>query len=98
MNRVGSYWSRIAVVGLSAASVAAQGDEKPLFAGLWNATVRVGDVEVPFRFEIDGDGASVRGSFFNGDVRTTRRRPDGSRRRVDSELRPVCDEALAENF
>src|SRR5262249_483614 len=38
--------------------------------GLWDATVVVGEVEVPFRFEIAGTGSSgsgVKGSFFNGD-------------------------------
>jgi peroxiredoxin len=71
MNRVVSYWSRIVVVSLSAVGVAASDDEKPPFAGLWNGVVVVGDVEVPFRFEIDGSGAAVKGSFFNGNLRIT---------------------------
>lgn len=36
-------------------------------AGLWDATVNVKDLEVPFRFEIAGEGSKVVGSFFNGD-------------------------------
>lgn len=40
-------------------------------AGLWDATVNVGGLEVPFRFEIAGDGANVLGSFRNGDARFT---------------------------
>ncbi len=36
-------------------------------AGLWDATVVVNHVEVPFRFEIAGDGPNVSGTFFNGD-------------------------------
>ena len=40
-------------------------------AGLWDATVTVRGLEVPFRFEIAGDGADVSGSFFNGDARFT---------------------------
>ena len=40
-------------------------------AGLWDATVTVKGLEVPFRFEIAGDGAAVSGSFFNGDARFT---------------------------
>ncbi|HEV1284135.1 MAG TPA: TlpA disulfide reductase family protein [Bryobacteraceae bacterium] len=40
-------------------------------AGLWDATVTVRDLEVPFRFEIEGDGASVLGSFRNGDTKFT---------------------------
>lgn len=40
-------------------------------AGLWDATVNVKGVTVPFRFEIAGDGSDVSGSFFNGDVKFT---------------------------
>jgi peroxiredoxin len=37
--------------------------------GLWDATVRVNDVEVPFRIEFAGTGDAVKGNFFNGDER-----------------------------
>jgi thiol-disulfide isomerase/thioredoxin len=40
-------------------------------AGLWDATVVAGGVEVPFRMEITGSGAGVKGSFFNGDEKVT---------------------------
>ena len=40
-------------------------------AGLWDATVVTGGVEIPFRFEITGQGAATKGSFFNGDDRMT---------------------------
>src|SRR4051794_25356946 len=42
-------------------------------AGLWDATVLVnnGALEIPFRFELSGSGSSVKGSFFNGDDKTT---------------------------
>ncbi len=44
-------------------------------AGLWDATVvvtnRDGALEIPFRFELSGSGGSVKGSFFNGDDKTT---------------------------
>jgi thiol-disulfide isomerase/thioredoxin len=36
-------------------------------SGIWNATVTVGDVDVPFRFEVTGSGDQIRGWFFNGD-------------------------------
>src|SRR5258706_7089089 len=36
-------------------------------AGLWDATVKVNDVEIPFRIEFSGDGTGARGTFFNGD-------------------------------
>lgn len=38
-------------------------------AGLWDATVKVKDLEVPFRFEISGDGLKIAGTFFNGDAK-----------------------------
>lgn len=37
--------------------------------GQWAATVSVGSAEIPFRFEIHGDGNNVAGSFFEGDKR-----------------------------
>ena len=36
-------------------------------AGLWDAAVVVNGLEIPFRFEINGDGTNVSGWFFNGD-------------------------------
>ncbi len=38
-------------------------------AGLWDATVKVNNLEVPFRFEISGDGPKTVGTFFNGDAK-----------------------------
>jgi thiol-disulfide isomerase/thioredoxin len=40
--------------------------------GLWDASVLVnnGALEIPFRFELSGSGANVKGSFFNGDDKT----------------------------
>jgi thiol-disulfide isomerase/thioredoxin len=57
----------VAVIG-SAPSAAAQ----PI-SGLWDAAVLVnnGALEIPFRFELSGSGANVKGSFFNGDDKTT---------------------------
>jgi thiol-disulfide isomerase/thioredoxin len=45
----------------------------PPVAGLWDATVLVnnGALEIPFRFELSGSGSNVKGSFFNGDDKTT---------------------------
>jgi thiol-disulfide isomerase/thioredoxin len=42
-------------------------------SGLWDATVLVnnGALEIPFRFELSGSGSNVKGSFFNGDDKTT---------------------------
>jgi hypothetical protein len=38
-------------------------------AGTWDATVKVNDVEIPFRFDLTGDAAGIQGSFFNGDAK-----------------------------
>jgi thiol-disulfide isomerase/thioredoxin len=40
-------------------------------AGLWDATVVVNTLTIPFRFEIAGEGAAIKGSFFNGDEKVT---------------------------
>ena len=39
--------------------------------GLWDAAVVVNGLEIPFRFEIAGNGAQVSGWFFNGDEKVT---------------------------
>ena len=39
----------------------------PSVAGLWDAAVVVNGLEVPFRFEIAGNGDATSGWFFNGD-------------------------------
>ena len=38
-------------------------------AGRWDASVNVNGVDIPFRFELAGDGAALKGAFFNGDIR-----------------------------
>ena len=40
-------------------------------AGLWDATVVVNGIEIPFRMEVSGTGQSLQGSFFNGDEKVT---------------------------
>ncbi|MBY0497942.1 MAG: TlpA family protein disulfide reductase [Cyanobacteria bacterium] len=40
-------------------------------AGLWDAAVVVNGLEIPFRFEIAGDGKTISGAFFNGDEKVT---------------------------
>jgi thiol-disulfide isomerase/thioredoxin len=58
-----------AVIGLAVLPTRAAA--QPL-SGLWDASVVVnGGVEIPFRFEIAGSGAAVKGSFFNGDEKVT---------------------------
>lgn len=60
----------VAVLLTGAALPAASPDAKSL-AGVWDATVIVNGVAIPFPFEIVADGASVEGSFFNGERRIT---------------------------
>jgi len=55
-----------ALLVCSVSSAAAQA-----LTGLWDAVVRVNDVDVPFRMEFSGGGRDIKGSFFNGDERLT---------------------------
>src|SRR5262245_37290835 len=55
----------VAVFTLPAAAAAQS------LAGLWDATVVANRLDVPFRFEITGNGAAIKGSFFNGDEKVT---------------------------
>src|SRR5262245_41268007 len=59
----------LALVLVSVASSACSSASQPSPAGLWNATVVVRDLVVPFKFEISGTGSAVSGHFFDGDVR-----------------------------
>src|ERR1700692_544391 len=38
-------------------------------AGVWDATINFNGAEIPFKMELSGDGANVKGWFFNGDDR-----------------------------
>jgi thiol-disulfide isomerase/thioredoxin len=40
-------------------------------AGRYDATIRIGEQVVPFRFELSGEGAAAQGTFFNGEERLT---------------------------
>ena len=40
-------------------------------AGLWDATIVVNKIEIPFRMEFAGSGAGLKGWFFNGDEKVT---------------------------
>jgi peroxiredoxin len=50
-----------AVLGLSFAALA-----QPI-QGLWSATITANNQQIPFRIGFSGDGANVKGWFFNGD-------------------------------
>jgi thiol-disulfide isomerase/thioredoxin len=66
--------SALLVVILALGGFPSRADAQPV-SGLWDATVvvnnRDGALEIPFRFEIAGSGSNVKGSFFNGDDKTT---------------------------
>jgi peroxiredoxin len=65
-----AVWVSLAVLLWGAALYAAAPDAASL-AGRWDAIVVANDVEVPFPFEIEVEGSSVKGSFFNGERRIT---------------------------
>jgi len=43
-------------------------------AGRWDAVVVVNGVDIPFRFDIEGDGKEVKGWFYNGDRKVVSKR------------------------
>jgi thiol-disulfide isomerase/thioredoxin len=57
------------VVGAGRSAAAAADAASP--AGRWDATVVVNGAEIPFRFEVAGSGADVKGSFFDGEQKVT---------------------------
>jgi thiol-disulfide isomerase/thioredoxin len=61
----------ILVFALALAAPALTRAQAPSVTGLWDAAVVVNGLEIPFRFEIAGSGASITGSFFNGDEKVT---------------------------
>jgi thiol-disulfide isomerase/thioredoxin len=64
--------SAVAVVLFALVALPSRAGAQPV-NGLWDATVLVnnGALEIPFRFELSGSGSNIKGSFFNGDDRTT---------------------------
>jgi thiol-disulfide isomerase/thioredoxin len=68
--RIASHarWGAVALLALlvSAFSVSAQS-----IAGLWEGTVLVDGLTIPFRIEISGAGSQVKGAFLNGDQKVT---------------------------
>ena len=64
----------LTVFVLALVTVPSRASAQPV-SGMWDAAVvvnnRDGALEVPFRFELSGSGSNVKGSFFNGDDKTT---------------------------
>ncbi len=56
------------LIGLLAISPVLMADS---LSGLWQATVNVNGLDIPFRIELQGDGDKVKGSLFNGEERFT---------------------------
>ncbi len=56
--------------------------------GEWDATVTVGPADIPFRFEISGEGPSLEGSFFEGEkkISSTLAKYAGSNLQFDYEF------------
>ena len=71
----------LGVLALLCASVLSASAQAASPAGTWDATVVVGGVDIPFRFEITGRGPELTGSFFDGDLKmsSTGGRLDGNR-------------------
>lgn len=57
----------IAARAQAPASAKGYGEAGQAPTGLWDAAVVVNGLEIPFRFEIAGNGSQVSGWFFNGD-------------------------------
>jgi|HubBroStandDraft_1064217.scaffolds.fasta_scaffold48281_1 thiol-disulfide isomerase/thioredoxin len=60
------------IIGLTAAivgfgAVAARADSAAAVDGRWDATVTVNSVQIPFRLDISGAGATLKGTLYNGD-------------------------------
>jgi thiol-disulfide isomerase/thioredoxin len=68
VNWTRSAW--LAVVLLLGRGIVSEADT---LTGMWDATVVVNDLKIPFRFQITQQGDSVSGSFFNGDDKVTSR-------------------------
>ena len=65
-------WFALILIVLGALPSLSPAQTSPLpLAGLWDATVVVNGLAIPFRMEFSGEGSSIRGSFFNGQERVT---------------------------
>lgn len=62
---------RTAAVAVAVTLIAGCGSTATPLAGTWDGTVVANKVEVPFKFEIVGDGPDLKASFFDGEVRIT---------------------------
>ena len=61
--------SKLALCAFAILISASTSTAQTKIAGLWNATVKVEQAEIPFRFEIAQKGSEVQGFFFEGEKR-----------------------------
>jgi thiol-disulfide isomerase/thioredoxin len=71
MIKLTKTWGCLFALGLLGVTPVAASDDAARLAGRWDATVVANGVEIPFPFEIAADRTTIRGSFFNGDLRIT---------------------------
>lgn len=60
-------WIRASLFMLIGTAAVVAQKAAPDVAGVWDATVVVNGVEIPFKFDITGEGAAVKGAFWNGE-------------------------------
>src|SRR5262245_41249744 len=70
-NEMRHLLTLVFVLALAAPALTRAQAPSQSLSGLWDAAVVVNGLEIPFRFEIAGSGASVSGWFFNGDEKVT---------------------------
>jgi thiol-disulfide isomerase/thioredoxin len=63
-----SRWGALTLLALSVPAFSASAQS---VAGLWEGTVVVDGLTIPFRIEITGQGSQVKGAFLNGDQKVT---------------------------
>ncbi len=61
----------VGLVALLAGGPMLAAQDGPSLAGRWDAQVVVNELEIPFPFEIAGEGSTLEGSFFNGELKIT---------------------------
>ena len=59
------------LLGLAVAAALVPSARAGELDGVWDAVVRYNDVDLPFRIELNGDGAGFAGSYLNGDVKVS---------------------------
>jgi peroxiredoxin len=69
MTQLRQRFAVVLLVLLVTLTATAQAQRAASPAGLWDATVVVNKVEIPFQFEVSGSGPDLKAAFFDGDLR-----------------------------